>query len=419
MLLPRLAFLPLLMAAALLPLSASAAIIYRSNEGWSVEGDPNSTVEKSAVEQMKKAEDLEASHKLEAALGAYRGLVHSFSNSLLAPKAQRKIGLLLEKTGDPDKAYNAYDTYLTKYPKGEDFDGVVEAMFKIGKLYLEGEKRRVLGVKLAASMQRAQQMFEGIVKRAPYSRWAPLAQFNAGQALEKQQKYPEAIAAYQQVYTKYPSDAIADDALYQIGYVRLRDYREGSYDRASAQKARQAFEEFISRFPESEKVAQAKENLKSLEGGQTKNALQIAKYYDHEKKYKAAVIYYNDVIQQQPGSAESEVAKARIAQLKDQVGEDSLRTGPEKLETGERAAARRKMQAKVDTVSRPDYVGPPVILAQQPVETAPSKPKLRTAPQNFGPVPAGESTEPALPRPDRPPGKPEALKPDTGLPTPE
>lgn len=410
-----LATLPLWAAALALPLAGQGAIIYRSNEGWSVEGDPNNTVEISAVDQMKKAEAQETSGKLSDALTSYRGLVKTYPTSLLAPKAQHKIGVILEKTSNLDDAFKAYDAYLTKYPKGEDFDATVDSMFKIAKLFLEGQKKKVLGVPFASSMPRAQAMFETLVKRAAYSKWAPLSQFNVGQSLEKQQKYPEAILAYQQVYTKYPNDAIADDALYQIGYVRLQQYREGSYDRADANKARLAFDEFISRYPDSEKVPQARENLKSLEGGQTKNALSIAKYYDKQKQYKAAVIYYNDVLQQQPGSADSELAKTRIAQLKELVGEDSLRAGPEKAETGAKAAARRKLQAKVDTVSRPDYVGPPVTLAQQPtanVETAPGRPKLRTSSDGIGPVAPG-AVEPPLP------GKPEALKPDTGLPVPQ
>ena len=79
----------LLAAAAALPLASQAAIIYRSNEGWSVEGDASSSVESNAVEQMKKAEKLEAEGSLSAALNAYRGLVKSYSGSVLAPKAQR------------------------------------------------------------------------------------------------------------------------------------------------------------------------------------------------------------------------------------------------------------------------------------------------------------------------------------------
>ncbi len=378
--------LPLTLLAVLAwPGPGDAAVVYRSNEGWSVEGE-DTKIEGSAAEQMHKAETLEAAGDRGGAYNAYRALVKHFAQSALAPKAQRKVALLLEQHGDYDKAFDAYSVYLTKYPKGDDFDAVVDAQFKIAKMFLEGQKRKVLGVPLAASMSRAQEMFEGITKRAPFSKIAPLAQFNLGQCLEKQAKYPEAIDAYQTVATKYPNDAIAVDALYQVGYVLLREAREGSYDAASQKKAREAFEDFISRYPESEKVPQARENLKSLEGGASKGALDIAKFYE----------------------TESAIAKARIDHLKQQLGEDALRAGPEKSETGARVKERRKLQARVDTVSRPDYAGPPVVVPQ--VETAPSKPKLRTSPEGLEPVPA---VEPPLPA-----GKEKLPNQDTGLPKP-
>ena len=393
--------------------AARAAVVYRSNEGWSVEGDASTVVEPDAVSQMRKAEALEASGNPGGALNAYRALVKKFPNSILAPKAQRKVGLLLEHSGQYELAFAADETYLTKYTRGDDFEPVVDSMFRIAKLFLDGQKKKMLGMRLAGSMSEAQRMMESIVAKAPFSKWAPLAQYSVGQALERQTKFPEAIAAYQVVVAKYPTDAIADDALYQVGYVRLREFREGSNDRASSDKAREAFEDFINRYPQSEKVPQARENLKTLEGGQRKNVLQIARFYDRTKQYKAAVIYYNDVIQQEPDSTDSEFAKKRIAALKAQVGDDALRAGPERAETGDRALARRKMQAKVDTASRPDYVGPPVVIAEQKIETAPGRPQLRTSPGSIGPVPP---VEPALP--GQPGGTPEALQPETGLPTP-
>ena len=400
-------FLTLTLLAAAWPRPSDAAVVYRSNEGWSVEGE-DVKIEGSAGEQMRKAETLEAAGNTGAAYNAYRAVVKNFGQSALAPKAQRKVAMLLEGHGEYDKSFDAYSVYLTKYPKGDDFDAVVEAQFKIAKLFLEGQKRKVFGVPFAPSMTRAQEMFEGILKRAPFSKFAPLAQFNLGQCLEKQAKYPEAIAAYQTVVTKYPSDAIADDAQYQIGYVLLREAREGSYDAASQQKAREAFEDFITRYPESEKVPQARENMKSIAGGATKGSLEIAKFYEKTKKYKAAVIYYNEVLKNQPDSPESAVAKASIDRLKGQFGEDALKAGPEKTETGTRAKERRKMQARVDTVSRPDYVGPTVVVPE--VETGPGKPKLRTSPDGIAPL---TTVEPPLPA-----GKEKLPNQDTGLPKP-
>lgn len=372
-----------------------AAVVYRSSEGWSVEGD-ETQLAGNAQEQMRRAEQFEAAGNDSAAFKSYKALVKRYGLSLLAPKAQRKMGVLLQKNADYDKAFDAYNTYLKKYPQGADFDDVVAQMFTIAKLFLDGQKKKVMGVPIAASMARAQEMFEAIVKSAPFSKYAPLAQFNVGQALEKQAKYPDAKAAYMVVANKYSGEPIAADALYQVGYVQLREAREGSYDQAAAAKAREVFEDFINRYPASEKVSQARENMKTLETGSAKGTLDIAKFYDKTKQYRAAVIYYNDVIKTQPGSPESEVAKTRIEELRQQFGEDALRAGPERTETGNRAAQRRKLQAKVDTASRPDYVGPPVVVPEpkENILTAPGKPKLRTSPSNIGPMPA---VEPPLP----------------------
>lgn len=376
--------------------AAPATVVYRQGEGWSTErAGEDEPVEASASAQMKKAEDFESSGDQGRALGAYRGLVRKFPTSMSAPKAQFKVGQLLEASGDYEAAFEAYGKYVSKFSKGDDFDAAVEAQFRIAKLFLEGERKKTLGVKTFPSMVRTREMFDEIIKNAPFSKFAPLAQFYAGQAYEKQGKIPEALGAYEAVISRYPNETIAADAQYQIGYVYLKQYQSGAYDPSVSDKAREAFEDFLARYPNSEKVAQAKENLASLGSGQTKGALDIAKFYDKTKNYKAAVIYYNEVIKQQPGSKEAEEAKRRIDELKESVGEDALRAGPEKTETGARAKIRRKFQAQVDTSARPDFVGPPVVV---PDEVAPAKPHLRSRSSGGGaPVEKVPAVEPALP----------------------
>ena len=163
-------------------------------------------------------------------------------------------------------------------------------------------------------------------------------------------------------------------------------------------------------------MPQARENMKLLEGGAKKSTLDVAKFYDKTKHYRAAVIYYNDVIKTSPDTEEANFAKARIEELRQKHGEDALKAGPERAETGQKVAARRRLQAKVDTVSRPDYVGP-VVVMPKPDEVAPGRPRLRTSP--LGPVPAVEPELPlgdspgaeALSQPKPAPGSPEPLEP--------
>jgi outer membrane protein assembly factor BamD len=349
---------------------------------------------------MTKAQELENNGDTGRALGAYRGLVKKFPNSLAAPKAQLKTGQLLEASGDAEAAFDAYGKYIAKYPKGDDFETAVEGQFRIAKLFLDGERKKVFGVKTFTSMERAQTMFEAVVKNAPFSKFAAQAQYYAAQALERQGKTDEALKAYEAVITRYPGDAVAADAQYQIGYVYFQQRQAGVNDPAVAMKARESLEDFIARYPDSEKVPQAKENIAALSGGNTKGLLDIAKFYDKTKNYKAAVIYYNNIIKNAPGTDDAAFAKQRIAELRDLVGEEALSPGPEKTETGARAAARRSAMARVDTVSRPDFVGPPVAVPEQ---TPPPKPRLRTSspssltsPGPEEPLPA--PLEPALPQ---------------------
>ena len=361
---------------------------------------PTSGQESEAAAALKQGEAAESNGDTKGALAIYRGIVKENSLTAAASKAQFKIGQILERQGDLKGAYNAYADYTAKYPRGGEFDAVIQAQFNIAKAFLEGgKKKKVLGLSIAPSYDTAQEMFAGIVKRAAFHRLAPLAQFNVGQALEKQGKPTEAIGAYQEVIIRYPGDPVADDAQYQIGYVQYHETKEGSQDQAARVKAREAFEDFVNRYPGSEKTSQAKENIKSIGSADVKGSLDIAKFYDKTKNYRAAVVYYNEVIRIAPGTPESEASRKRIDELKSLVGVDALRTGPEKAQSGDMALARRRAQARVDVASRPDYNGPAI--AYPYPATGSGRPAMRTAP--VGPI-----VEPALPQGDPLQGTPGA-----------
>ncbi len=376
---------------------AGAALVYRAGEGWNAEDEDSGAAEATASEQLRKAENLRTEGELKKALGAYRTLLRRWPDSGAGPKAQMKVAELYQELGDSEKAFEAFGKYLSKYPRGEDFDVALENQFSLASSFLEGERRKVFGVKTFPSMQKAADMFGKILKNAPYSKWAALSQYNIGRALEKQTKYDEAVAAYQKTVDSYPADEISADAQYQIGYIYFNLSRNGSNDQGARNKAREAFEDFILKYPKSEKVAQANENLTALSSTDTKKTLGVAQFYQKTGNPKAAVIYYEEVIRSAPGSEEAKVAKKQMEHLKVTVGEDALRAGPERAETGAKAKERRKLQAQVDTASRPDYVGPPAPAAPPvPDEVAPAQPSFRTFPDLVEPPLPTESQE-ALP----------------------
>ena len=147
--------------------------------------------------------------------------------------------------------------------------------------------------------------------------------------------------------------------MYQIGYVYLQASRATGYDETAAVRAQEAFEDFLVKFPNSHKAAQAQDNLKTLQGRKSNDAFNIARFYDKQHNYKAAYVYYNEVLQQQPESQQANRAKTRMDQIRTKMGDEALKIGTENPETGQTQAERRRLQAQVDTTSRPDFVGPP------------------------------------------------------------
>ena len=192
-------------------------------------------------------------------------------------------------------------------------------------MYLASKKKKILGISFGKnSLDRAVTIFANIVRTAPYGKYTARAQFNIGLAREKQNLPEMAVEAYQAVVNKFPNEPIAADAQYQLGYIWLMAARKGTTDAAATTNAKTAFQDFLLHYPHSEKAAQARADLDLLEHKETTSSYQVAKFYDKQKYYRAAVIYYNEVIRQQPGSTESNLAKKRIDQLRAKVGESAL-----------------------------------------------------------------------------------------------
>ncbi|PYL52183.1 MAG: hypothetical protein DMF29_11365, partial [Verrucomicrobia bacterium] len=219
-------------------------------------------------------------------------------------------------------------------------------------------------------------------------------------AREKQGLNDAALQAYQAVIDKFPSDPIAADAQYQIGYIWFTASRAGTKDLAAMNNARTAFQDFLFRFPNSEKAAQARANLQHLEHKALSSSFDVARYYDKQKAYRAAVIYYNEVIRQQPGSAESEKAKKRIDQLRAKLGDKVLQPLQEKEAEKKKAADQEKTKSAEGSPLAPDSapILPPDLDSSLPPPSSTSSGTL---------APAASSTEPESSATPEPPSTPE------------
>jgi outer membrane protein assembly factor BamD len=339
-----------------------------------------------AASLLQQGRDLEAAGSTSRAVATYREVVKKYPVSKSAAAAQFRIAQLLEESGNLSRAFDAYKDFVEGYPQASEFDQAANAQLAIADDFMKRKR-----------YERADEMYGALLGSAPYAKFAPAAQFKLGQSLESRNENARAIAAYQVVLDRYASSDYADDALYQIGYVQLTEARSRSQDLSDAIEAKNTFEEFLMEYPNSEKAAQARDNLDRMSGRESSDLYRIAQFYDRNSDFRAAVIYYSELVRRQSGSDQAKSANERIEEIRAEVGDDELRSGPERAETSERAAMRRRLQNQVETSALSNYAGPPVADVKPPEELPAPKPELRTSADDVRPLQPDANLPPVEP----------------------
>jgi outer membrane protein assembly factor BamD len=378
------ALLVFAVAAFLLPQSGKGSIVFKPGkkpEYVGPGGEEEMNGDAAELFQVGQAAEKEGDNK--RAIRAYKSLVKRHPKDKVAADALYRAARLQEQLHLYFAAADSFGQLVEKYPGSPHFDEAIEAQFRIGEIYLNGKKLKFLGIPVASALDRAVSVFANVVRTAPYGKYTARAQFDIGLAREKQGANDAAIQAYQAVVDKFPNEPVAVDAQYQIGYIWFTAAQLGAKDAAAPANAKTAFEDFLLHYPKSEKSAQARANLNILEHKQTANSYKVAKFYDKQKYYRAAVIYYNEVIRQQPGSDESNEAKRRIDQLRAKFGDAALQPA---LPLGQ--ASKKKGDTR----------------GARTAESGSAKPG---PPNNEAPLPASESDSSLPP--------PASLAPDTTL----
>jgi|SRR5437660_744439 len=393
-----------------------ASIIFRPGEKVKYVAPGEEEISGNAQQLFDKAQEAEKKGNIGRAIKAYNQLWRKHPKDTLAPSAVYREAQLLEQQHNYIRSAGTYRLLVERFPGSPNFDESIEAQFRIGEMYLSGKKIKMLGIPIGTSMDRAVEIFAAIVRTAPFGRYTARAQFDIGLARQKQSANDAAIQAFQAVIDKFPNDPIAADAQYQIGYIWFEAARLGTNDQAATQNARTGFEDFLFRYPKSEKAQQARENLQRLQQKSTGDAMKIAKFYDKKKAYRAAVIYYGEVIREHPGSTASAEAQKRIDQIRAKVGPTALLPAvavnePKKKQVASRAPAGnsrpafRNSDAEVAPLPPPEQDSnlPPPASLLPPTTTAPEpspSPESSPAPEAAAtPEPSASPDSAASPAP--------------------
>lgn len=275
-----------------------------------------------AIRLYERGMKLTANGDLDGALDRFNTVATRFRRSETCAQALWEIYRIREQRSESQDAFEALNRLVTEQPG--HFEKAHAAQFRVVQRLLTqtGQSKRLLDDEKAPPKVSADvvvAMLQVIIKNGPTSEVGIQAHYLLGIALERADKKNEALTAHEDFAEDHPKHELADDASYQVAYIRYKDWRAMRGDSPHQRNAAAlSLAWFIARFPESEKVAQAKSCLTEIRQAEQRELKSLAKYYESQGNAKAAATYYQQLglqfpeLLQSPNELQDKIRDAMI-----------------------------------------------------------------------------------------------------------
>lgn len=257
--------------------------------------NPKTQSKPNPKEQFDFALEFYGLKKYEEAKHEFKKLIKSYPKSAEAAESQYYLGLIEEALDNLYEAYKEYQKVIDKYPFSERIQEIIEREYKIAEAFMSGEKRKAMGMTLPVENP-AVEIFTKVIENSTYGALAPAAQYKLGLVLKGLLRYYEAEESFDKVISNYPNSEWVLAAKFQLASCRAAVSRSSDYDQGAAKEAKDKFEEFVREHPDAVLSGDAQKNIAELREKEAEADFNIARFYEKQKAYEAAEIYYNEII---------------------------------------------------------------------------------------------------------------------------
>jgi tetratricopeptide (TPR) repeat protein len=265
-----------------------------------------------AVANIKRLGQEGKTKELKQALKDLKGVLPQIADSEY--KSFTEAELLFCK-GKFEKAFLSYEKFLNRFPESPLYPVALDREFAIGTAYLQGRKKKVLGIFRLSGLEEGAKVMEKIADRAGDSPIAVKALVAVAETYEKKRMYEEAYQQWSLISGRWPTGAIAKDSLLAMARCQHADYKGPFYDSSSLISAKGYYERFKLIYPEDAKTLNIDERLKLIDEQIAYKKFTIGKYYQRtedknlEPQVRASSLYYDMVVKNWPDTAAAKMAK--------------------------------------------------------------------------------------------------------------
>ena len=301
-----------------IPARLAADLVWTPAGGWKIEGGVLAGMGgeegRNGLDLMNRARSAEEAGQEKKALKLYTTASKKYPNSVFAAEALYRTGLIREKRHEYYKAFDIFQTMVTRYPNSEKFNQVIGEQYRIASQLFEGKRSRIWGIFPGfRNREKAVEYFEIIVHTAPYSDYAPLSLMNSARGYKNSGESEMAIDALDRMINTYPRNTLTPDAYLKIAQTHASLVDGPLYDQASTKEAITYYEDYMILFPGDAGMASAEKGLAGMKKVLAQSKLTIADYYyKYRRNYKAAKVFYNEAITVYPDSDVAAQARAKL-----------------------------------------------------------------------------------------------------------
>ena len=160
----------------------------------------------------------------------------------------------------------------------------------------------------------AAKKFDEVDRQNPYSDWARKALLMSAYAYYQAQKYDDCINAGKRYVTLHPGSPDAAYAQYLIGSSYYDQILDVWHDQARADKAINALEEVVRKYPDTEYAASAKKKINLARDQLAGKEMEIGRFYMKRRDFTGAINRFKVVVTQYQTTREVEEALERLAE---------------------------------------------------------------------------------------------------------
>ena len=163
--------------------------------------------------------------------------------------------------------------------------------------------------------KQAARRFEEVDRQHPYSEWARKALLMSAYAHYEGTNYDESITAGKRYVTLHPGSPDAAYAQYLIASSFFDQIPDITRDQQRTEKALQALDEVVRKYPNTEYAASAKRKMEIARDQLAGKEMETARFYQKKRDYVAAINRFKVVITQYQTTRHVEEALMRLTEM--------------------------------------------------------------------------------------------------------